>query len=102
MIAILSDIHSNLAALRAVLDDAGARGCTRILSLGDVVGYHAQPGRCTDLRAQHDAINSLRNHEHYLISEENCSRSKVVARTSDYQQRSGTPAQLTWLQGSLP
>ncbi|WP_368648696.1 metallophosphoesterase [Castellaniella ginsengisoli] len=102
MIAILSDIHSNLAALRAVLDDARTRGCTRILSLGDVVGYHAQPGPCIDLLAQHDAINILGNHDHYLISEENCSRSKVVARIIDYQKRIVTPAQLTWLQGSLP
>ena len=42
-IAIISDIHSNLEALTAVLDDIAARGITRILCLGDVVGYGAQP-----------------------------------------------------------
>lgn len=102
MIAILSDIHSNLAALRAVLDDAAERGCTRILSLGDVAGYHAQPGQCIDLLAQHGALNILGNHDHYLISEENCSRSKVVAGIIDYQKRVVTPTQLAWLRGSLP
>lgn len=102
MIAILSDIHSNLAALRAVLDDAVAHRCARILSLGDVVGYHAQPGQCIDLLAQHDAINILGNHDYYLISEENCSRSKVVAGIVDYQKRIVTPAQSSWLRGSLP
>jgi predicted phosphodiesterase len=101
MIAILSDIHSNLAALRAVIEDAVARGCTRILSLGDVVGYHAQPGPCIDLLAQHGAINILGNHDHYLISEENCQRSKVVASIIEYQKRIVTPAQLAWLRGSL-
>ncbi|MGB6008039.1 metallophosphoesterase family protein [Castellaniella sp.] len=102
MIAILSDIHSNLAALRAVLNDAVARGCVRILSLGDVVGYHAQPGQCIDLLARHGAVNILGNHDHYLISEENCSRSKVVAGIIDYQKRVVTPTQLAWLRGSLP
>jgi predicted phosphodiesterase len=101
MIALLSDIHSNLAALRAVLEDATARGCTRILSLGDVVGYHAQPGPCIDLLARHDAINILGNHDHYLISEENCQRSKVVASIIEYQKRIVTPTQLAWLRGSL-
>ena len=37
--AIISDIHANLEALTTVLDDIDRRGITRILCLGDVVGY---------------------------------------------------------------
>jgi diadenosine tetraphosphatase ApaH/serine/threonine PP2A family protein phosphatase len=44
--AILSDIHSNLEALEAVLADARAQGCTDFVCLGDVVGYNANPGEC--------------------------------------------------------
>jgi predicted phosphodiesterase len=44
--AILSDIHSNLEALEAVLADAKAQGCTDFVCLGDVVGYNANPGEC--------------------------------------------------------
>lgn len=43
---ILSDIHSNLEALEAVLADARAQGCTRFVCLGDVVGYNANPSEC--------------------------------------------------------
>ncbi|MDZ7815658.1 MAG: metallophosphoesterase family protein [Planctomycetota bacterium] len=43
MIAIISDIHSNLEALQAVLDDIDARGVERIFCLGDLVGYGPDP-----------------------------------------------------------
>ena len=37
-IAVISDVHGNVTALEAVLADIAARGITRILNLGDVVG----------------------------------------------------------------
>jgi predicted phosphodiesterase len=37
-IAVISDVHGNVTALRAVLADIEARGITRIFNLGDVVG----------------------------------------------------------------
>jgi diadenosine tetraphosphatase ApaH/serine/threonine PP2A family protein phosphatase len=43
-VAVLSDIHSNLAALEAVLDDC--RACDRVWCLGDVVGYGPDPSAC--------------------------------------------------------
>lgn len=37
-IALISDIHGNLPALKAVLDDIKDKGIKRILCLGDVIG----------------------------------------------------------------
>jgi predicted phosphodiesterase len=37
-IAVISDVHGNVTALRAVLADIEARGITRVVNLGDVVG----------------------------------------------------------------
>jgi len=37
-IAVISDVHGNVTALEAVLADIAARGITRVLNLGDVVG----------------------------------------------------------------
>jgi len=48
-IAILSDIHSNLEALEAVLEDVKRRGYDRMVCLGDVVGYGADPERCVEI-----------------------------------------------------
>ena len=37
-IAVLSDVHGNITALEAVLDDIAARGIEKIYNLGDLVG----------------------------------------------------------------
>ncbi|MGB2824326.1 MAG: metallophosphoesterase family protein [Phycisphaerae bacterium] len=42
-IALISDVHANLPALEAVLDDAKARGAEAVWNLGDFVGYGAFP-----------------------------------------------------------
>ena len=100
MIAILADIHANLAALDAVLDDARARGSTRFLSLGDVAGYHAQPGECIDRLREIGAVNLMGNHDSYLVSEQNCPRSRVVAGIIDVQKKLVSAEQIEWLRGS--
>jgi diadenosine tetraphosphatase ApaH/serine/threonine PP2A family protein phosphatase len=47
--AILSDIHGNLEAFQAVLDDMNQQELRSILFLGDIVGYGANPRECIDL-----------------------------------------------------
>jgi drug/metabolite transporter (DMT)-like permease len=42
-IAVLTDIHANLEALEACLADAEAAGARRLIFLGDLVGYGADP-----------------------------------------------------------
>jgi len=46
--ALISDIHSNLEALAAVLDDIRQQGIEEIFCLGDVVGYGPNPRECID------------------------------------------------------
>ena len=48
-VAILSDVHANADALRAVLDDIDRRNVARVVCLGDTVGYGAEPSACLDL-----------------------------------------------------
>jgi predicted phosphodiesterase len=47
--AVLGDIHANLEALLAVLDDARSQQCTHYACVGDLVGYNANPKECLDL-----------------------------------------------------
>ena len=42
-LAVFADIHANRQAFSACLDVARARGAERIVCLGDVVGYGADP-----------------------------------------------------------
>src|SRR5262245_37214306 len=47
--AIISDIHSNLEALQAVLADIEKHDVSEIYCLDDVVGYGPNPRECVDL-----------------------------------------------------
>lgn len=51
MIALISDVHGNLAALQAVLADIASVGGAdaRVWCLGDTVGYGPHPAECLDL-----------------------------------------------------
>jgi predicted phosphodiesterase len=60
--AIISDIHGNLEALKTVLADIHAQGCTQIMCLGDIVGYGPEPGACIDLARTFDST-ILGNHD---------------------------------------
>jgi predicted phosphodiesterase len=101
MLAILSDIHSNLPALEAVIADSKSRGCSRYISLGDVVGYGAQPGECIDLLQALEVTNILGNHDSYITRNINCSRSKVVSQIIEFQRTVLTSEQMNWLCKSL-
>jgi predicted phosphodiesterase len=46
-VAVISDIHSNLQALEAVLTDLGGHDPEELWCLGDIVGYGADPDACT-------------------------------------------------------
>ena len=48
---VLSDIHGNLKALEAVLEDAPSG--LPIWCLGDIVGYGPNPNECIELLQQH-------------------------------------------------
>lgn len=47
-IAILADIHANITALEAVLEDVRERGLRQVVVLGDIVGKGPNPAACVD------------------------------------------------------
>jgi len=62
--AILADIHANLEALTAVLDDInGKGGVDEIWCLGDIVGYGPEPGQCIKLLRQYHPVCVVGNHD---------------------------------------
>jgi predicted phosphodiesterase len=46
--AIISDIHGNIEALTAVMEDIASQGVDEVFCLGDVVGYGPNPRECID------------------------------------------------------
>ena len=62
-IAVLSDVHSNLHALEAVLAEVDAGGFDAVWFLGDLVGYGPRPNECATLLHERAAICLAGNHD---------------------------------------
>lgn len=65
--AVISDIHGNAEALRAVLDDIESRDIDVVLCLGDIVGYYPDPELCVELVRQYAAYSVAGNHDYAAI-----------------------------------
>jgi predicted phosphodiesterase len=61
--AVISDVHSNLEALEAVLREAQELEYDRLICLGDFVGYNADPSACLDILRDEVQYAVLGNHD---------------------------------------
>lgn len=61
--AIVSDIHGNIEALQAVLEDIDSQGADELICLGDLVGYGADPGDCIAAVRQRASSVIAGNHD---------------------------------------
>lgn len=95
--AVFSDIHGNLPALTAVAADAGARGCTRFLDLGDIVSGPLWPGETADFLLARGHRRSPATMERQLraLSTERMNASDRFAQSAT------SPAHRAWLR-ALP
>lgn len=70
-VSVISDIHSNLPALKAVLEEVEKENPDYILCLGDIVGYGAEPNEvCEELRGMDNLIAVRGNHDHAVLTED--------------------------------
>jgi diadenosine tetraphosphatase ApaH/serine/threonine PP2A family protein phosphatase len=87
MKAIISDIHANLEAFRAVLDEIDGLGVKDIICLGDVVGYGPEPRECLDIVRGVSSVNLLGNHEEAVLKGCPPSFSPRARRAIDWTRR---------------
>lgn len=74
-IAFISDIHSNIPALEATIEDIRSRGVDKIYCLGDIVGYHTFPNEVIDILKKEGVISIKGNHDK-AITEKGFDRTK--------------------------
>ncbi len=67
--AIMADIHANLEAFQAVLEDSKEQRCTHYAFLGDFVGYCADPKACLDIVRSMNASCVKGNHDEYCTGD---------------------------------
>ncbi|MGJ8673319.1 metallophosphoesterase family protein [Rubritalea sp.] len=88
--ALFSDIHANLNALEAVINDAKSQGVQNFACLGDVVGYGPNPIDCIAAVQAIDCVCVKGNHD------EDASNDRVLDNLNDQAR-----ASLEWTRSML-
>ncbi len=101
--AIVADIHANLVAFTAVLDDIERRGeVEEVWCLGDVVGYGPDPHQCLELLQQYNHVCVAGNHDWAAIGKIDTSDfNPDAAAASHWTAKQLSPADIEYL-GSRP
>lgn len=102
MIAIISDIHGNVSALKAVLNEIDSLNVEQIICLGDVVGYYCEVNECCDILRERNIYTLLGNHDYYLTHQVECVKSNSVNRCIEYQKEIISSENLEWLKSLSP
>lgn len=63
LIAVISDVHSNLAALEVVIDYINKNNVELVLNLGDLVGYYCKPNEVVALLTEQHIMSIMGNHD---------------------------------------
>lgn len=100
-VLVISDIHANLTALEAVLEDAGAVDAT--WCLGDLVGYGPDPNECIQRIARLPNLTCLLgNHDSAALGKIDLNAFNYEARVSSrWMQKTISSENMSFLQ-SLP
>ena len=97
MIALISDIHGNFAALKEVLSAIDNLQIRAIYCLGDIVGYYPQVNECCEELRKRKIQCVLGNHDWYMISNTLCPRSNSANECLRYQRNIITHSNSEWL-----
>jgi len=99
--AILGDVHANLAAFEAVLEDMEARGgFDELWCLGDVVGYGPDPHACIELLRRYKHICVAGNHDLAAIGRIDASDfNREAARACEWTTQQLSAEDVDYLRG---
>jgi predicted phosphodiesterase len=97
-IALLSDIHGNLAALEAVVADCKKRGAEGIVNLGDCLSGPLLPSQTADYLMAQNWLTLAGNHERQLLN----LKPDRMGLSDSYTQQQLSPEQWQWLRNLPP
>ena len=90
LIAIVADLHSNLEATRAVFKDIDFHRPDKVLCLGDLTGYNANPNEVIDIIRERGIPTVMGNHD-----------AAVCGMEDPWFFRSGAKRAIEWQSGIL-
>ncbi|MFB6296190.1 MAG: metallophosphoesterase [Halobacteriales archaeon] len=99
-VGVISDIHSNLVALEAVLADVEA--VDHLVCAGDVVGYNPHPAECIEVVRDRGIPTVMGNHDRMVAAGRNF-RGNHMARAGVEHARAELDGEcVEWLRGLPP
>lgn len=97
-LAVLADVHGNLEALEAALIAADRQRIDRVICLGDVVGYGADPVGCVYRLQEVGAVGIMGNHDQAVLDPTQVRGHNPLARETLLRSRELMPPEaLAWL-----
>ncbi len=98
--AVVSDIHGNLHALEAVLEDIREQVVDNYICLGDIVGYGAYPEECVTRIRDLGFTSVAGNHDYAVLGKISIEHFNTLAKTTTLWTRENlTSASLDYLDG---
>lgn len=105
-LGIISDIHSNIEALKAVFADMKTffPEIKEIYCIGDLVGYGPDPKECIELVFNHGLVTRVvkGNHDHYVDQTVTPPQINYLAEAAINYQINNIPLELRWELAQLP
>lgn len=97
-IALFGDIHANLEALEAVLDDAKGQDVTDYVCMGDIVGYNADPVACLEKVREMNCPTVKGNHDEDASGDHSLENMNPVAAAAlEWTRQQLSVEQREWL-----
>ncbi|AAG20468.1 metallophosphoesterase family protein [Halobacterium salinarum] len=95
-IGVVSDIHSNLVALEAVLADMPA--VDQLVCAGDVVGYNPWPAACVDTLRERGVPTVMGNHDRMVATGQNFQGNGMAQAGIEHAVEELHDVQRTWIE----
>lgn len=94
-VGVISDIHANLVALEAVLEDMPS--VDAVVCAGDVIGYNPWPADCVDRLRELDVPTVMGNHDRKLVDGSNFVGNRMARAGITHASEQLSEAQRDWL-----
>ena len=99
LIGLISDVHSNAVALKAVLDDLDELGINIFLHAGDIVGYNPYPDETIDLFQMKKVISIRGNHDRAFIIGDTSDFNPYAAAAMEWTRNAASKECLNYIMG---
>ena len=100
--AIISDVHANLVALKAVLGEIDSMGINHIVSAGDIVGYYPFPNEVIDIFKERGVAGIAGNHDRTVIRTQVSSMNMIAGEAAKWTASHLTDSSRIYLSGLPP